>query len=134
LGDQRGATYEEWALVSPLLPLEHGRECRPVQDGRPYFEGMMWIARTGAQCQYLPDEHGKRKSVFQRYRRWVTTGVFDAMLKMWIELTGRDTVADMIDSTMIRAKINRRNPAPRPHQIQVAQPDRVSVQQTQKLA
>jgi hypothetical protein len=28
---------------------EHGRECRPAQGNRLYLEGMMWIARTGAQ-------------------------------------------------------------------------------------
>ena len=41
--------------------------------------------------------------MFRRYRRWVTTGVFDAMLETLAELTGRDTTADMIDSTVVRA-------------------------------
>jgi hypothetical protein len=40
---------------------------------------------------------------FRRYRRWVTTGVFDAMLETLAELAGRDTAADMIDSTVVRA-------------------------------
>jgi len=35
-------------------------------------------------------------SVFRRYRRWVTTGVFDAMLETLADLAGRDTAADMI--------------------------------------
>lgn len=64
---------------------------------------MMWIARTGAQWRHLPDEYGKWNSVFRRYRRWVTTGVFDAMLETLGELAGRDTSADMIDSTVVRA-------------------------------
>src|SRR3546814_20091787 len=64
---------------------------------------MMWIARTGAQWRHLPDEYGKWNSVFRRYRRWVTTGVFDAMLETLGELAGRDTYADMIDSTVVRA-------------------------------
>ena len=64
---------------------------------------MMWIARTGAQWRHLPDEYGKWNSVFRRYRRWVTTGVFDAMLETLAELAGRDTAADMIDSTVVRA-------------------------------
>ena len=42
-------------------------------------------------------------SVFRRYRRWVTTGVFDAMLETLAELAGRDIAADMIDSTVVRA-------------------------------
>ena len=74
-----------------------------TQDNRRYFEGMMWIARTGAQWRHLPDEYGKWNSVFRRYRRWVTTGVFDAMLETLAELAGRDIAADMIDSTVVRA-------------------------------
>src|SRR3546814_2558177 len=88
---------------SDLLPAERGRGVRPAQDNRRYFEGMMWIARTGAQWRHLPDEYGKWNSVFRRYRRWVTTGVFDAMLETLAELAGRDIAADMIDSTVVRA-------------------------------
>ncbi|WBH18279.1 transposase [Sphingomonas radiodurans] len=50
---------DEWALIGPLLPAECGRGCRPAGDNRPYFEGMMWMARTGAQWRHLPDEYGK---------------------------------------------------------------------------
>ena len=103
LGERIGVLDEEWALIGPLLPPERGRGCRPAQDNRRYFEGMMWIARTGAQWRHLPDEYGKWNSIFRRYRRWVTTGVFDAMLETLAELAERDTTADMIDSTVVRA-------------------------------
>ena len=63
----------------------------------------MWMARTGAQWRHLPDEYGKWNSVFRRYRRWVETGVFDAMLETLAEMVERDTSADMIDSTVVRA-------------------------------
>ncbi|MES0205077.1 transposase [Mesorhizobium australicum] len=53
---------EEWALIGPLLPAERGRGCRPAQDNRRYFEGMMWMARTGAQSRHLPDEYDKWNS------------------------------------------------------------------------
>jgi len=70
-----GVTDEDWGVIEPLLPSERGCGCRPAQDNRPYFEGMIWIARTGAQWRRLPGEYGKWNSVFRRYRRWVTTGV-----------------------------------------------------------
>jgi transposase len=79
------------------------RGCRPAGDNRLYFEGMMWIARTGSQWRHLPGEYGEWNSVFRRYRRWVETGVFDAMLETLAEKAGRETAADMIDSTVIRA-------------------------------
>lgn len=103
MGERIGVTDEEWEVIGLLLPSEHDRGCQPAQDNRPYFEGMMWIARTGAQWRHLPDEYGKWNSVFRRYRRWVTTAVFDAMLETLAELAGHDTAADMIDSTAVRA-------------------------------
>jgi transposase len=103
LGERIGVSDEEWALIGPLLPAERGRVCRPAGDNRRFFEGMMWIARTGAQWRHLPDEYGKWNSVFRRYRRWILTGVFDAMLETLAELAERDRSADMIDSTVVRA-------------------------------
>ncbi|OYR16693.1 hypothetical protein CEV32_4327 [Brucella rhizosphaerae] len=79
MGKQIVFSDEEWFIIGMLLPPEHGRSCRPAQDNRLYFEGMMWIARTGWQWRHLPDEYGKWNSVFRRYRRWATTGMFDAM-------------------------------------------------------
>lgn len=103
MGERIGVSDEEWALIGPLLPAERGRGCRPAGDNRRFFEGMVWMARTGAQWRHLPDEYGKWNSVFRRYRRWVSTGVFDAMLETFADAVERDTSADMIDSTVVRA-------------------------------
>ncbi|WP_158093567.1 IS5 family transposase, partial [Gluconobacter sp. DsW_056] len=98
-----GATDAEWALTGSLLPSETGRGCRPAGDNRQFFDGMIWMARTGAQWRHLPPCYGKWNSVFRRYRRWVEQGVFDALLETLAELVGRDRSADMIDSTVVRA-------------------------------
>ena len=45
---------------------------------------------------------GKWNSVFRRHRRWVLTGVFDAMLEALAEMAGRERSADMTDSTVVR--------------------------------
>lgn len=103
MNERIGLSDEEWSILGPLLPAERGRWGRPSQDNRRYFEGMLWIARTGAQWRHLPDEYGKWNSVFRRYRRWVETGVFDAMLETLADWVDRDRRADMVDSTIIRA-------------------------------
>ena len=51
----------------------------------------------------LPDEYGKWNSVFRRYRRWATTGVFDAVPETLAGAVERDASADMIDCTIVRA-------------------------------
>jgi transposase len=98
-----GVWDDELGLLGPLLPPEHGRSCRPAGDNRRYFEGMMWMARTGAQWRHLSDEYGKWNSVFRHYWRWVETGAFDALLETLAEMVKRNTSADMIDSTVVRA-------------------------------
>jgi transposase len=103
LGERIGLLNEEWALIGPLLPAERGRGCRLAQDNRRFFEGMMWMARTGWHWRHLPDEYGKWNSVFRRCLRWATTGVLDASFEMLAEAVERDASADMIDSTVIRA-------------------------------
>ena len=103
MGERIGLSGEEWELIGPLQPSERGRGCRPAGDNRPFFEGMMWVACTGSQWRHLPDEYGKWTSVFHRYRRWVETGVFDAMLETLAEMVGQERTADMIDSCIVRA-------------------------------
>ncbi|WP_430636461.1 transposase [Sphingomonas hankookensis] len=52
--------------------------------------GMMGIARTGAQWRHPPEEYGTWNSVFRRYRRRATAGVFDAMLETLASVVERD--------------------------------------------
>ncbi|QBM76624.1 transposase [Sphingomonas sp. AAP5] len=65
LGERIGVSDQEWALIGPLLPPEHGRGCRPAGDNRRYFEGMMWMARSRPPSQ----RHGHTLSSDQETRR-----------------------------------------------------------------
>ena len=94
---------EDWAVIAPFLPAERGRGCRPAYANRPFFNGMMWILRSGAPWRDLPAEFGKWNSVFQRFRRWCQQGVFDALLETLVELGITDEwKAQMVDSTVVR--------------------------------
>ena len=101
MGERIGVSNEEWALIGPLLPPEHGRGCRPAGDNRRYFEGMMWMARSGAQWRLLPDEYGKWNSVFRRFSRWSRKGVWQRMFEALSD--DPDFEYLIVDSTIVRA-------------------------------
>jgi transposase len=69
------------AIIAPLLPSETGCWGRPSQDNRRFFNGMMWIMRTGAPWRYLPADYGKWNSIYVRFRRWEEAGVWDGLLE-----------------------------------------------------
>ena len=42
----------------------------PAQNNRRYFEGMLWIARTGSQWRRLPDEyHPQTQGKIERWHQ-----------------------------------------------------------------
>ncbi|WP_443026433.1 hypothetical protein [Sphingomonas sp. HMP9] len=59
------------------------------------------MARTATQSRHLPDEYRKWNSVFPRYRRWVVTGVFGAILETIAAFVERDASMDLIDRTVV---------------------------------
>lgn len=94
---------DEWAVIGPLLPSERGRNCRPAHDNRTFFNGMLFILRTGAPWRDLPEGYGNWNSVYRRFRRWCEQGVFDAILETLVELGITDDWRDqMVDSTTVR--------------------------------
>jgi transposase len=100
----RGDISEEhWAVIEPFLPSERGRGCRPAHDNRRFFNGMMFVLRTGIPWRDLPAEYGNWNSVFRRFRRWCEQGIFDALLETLVEVGLTDDWQDqMVDSTSIR--------------------------------
>jgi transposase len=112
---------------------------------------LLWHAvevHTGSQWRHRPNEYGKWNSVFRRYRQWVETDVFDAMLQTLAELAGADNAAHLIDGTIIPAhycavgkKWYSKSRSPRPLARQLLDRNqralrlhRAHVQQAQELA
>ena len=60
MGERIGVSDEEWAIIGPLLPPERGRCARPAHDNRRFFEGMLWMTRTGSQWRRAPAQLGDR--------------------------------------------------------------------------
>ena len=95
-------TDSQWQRIAPLLPSAAGHSGRPYSsDHRTTVEGILWIARTGAPWRDLPERFGKWNTVYQRFRRWTRSGVFD---RIFTEIADSDADLDvaMIDGTFVK--------------------------------
>ena len=76
-------TNEEWERIENLLPPEStGRKGRPCKDNRTMLNGMLWIARSGAQWREMPEHYGKWSGVYTRFRKWRDGGVLEKVFRV----------------------------------------------------
>ena len=102
-------TDEEFAVLQPLLPPERrpGKAGRPFSPHRTVLEGIFWIHRTGAPWRDLPPDYGKWSTVYERFRRWRRSSLFQQLLDV-LEAAGRkaekiDFEFSAVDGSTIRA-------------------------------
>jgi transposase len=69
----------EWAFAAPYLALLPEDAGRRVHSLREVFNGLRWLARTGAQWRMLPHDLPPWPAVYQQWRRWRDAGVFERM-------------------------------------------------------
>ena len=91
-------TDEEWERVKELLPPEQtGKPGRPSSDNRTALNGILWIDRTGAPWEDLPERYGAKSTVYDRFRKWTEQGIFE---KIFDALSSDADMQDIsIDST-----------------------------------
>src|SRR5262245_12292786 len=65
-----------WADLRPVLAIDKPRRKpgRPRADDRRIFNGLIWLARTGAHWQELPPRFGPKSTVHDRLTEWVAHG------------------------------------------------------------
>lgn len=73
-------TDEQWERLEPLLPPQKPRTGRPSKDHRTVLNGILWIMRTGAPWEDLPERYGSYKTVSSRFYRWRERGIWDRIL------------------------------------------------------
>lgn len=90
-----------WAQIAPLLPGKPSDRGVTAKDNRLFLEAVLWRVRTGPPWRDLPPEFGNWNSVFQRFRRWVRTGVFERIFE---RLSAEpDFEYALIDGTIVSA-------------------------------
>jgi transposase len=105
-------TDEQWAIIEPLIPeeerLKEPRLGRPWRDPRDVLNGVLWILRTGAPWQDLPERYPPYQTCHRRFQKWVGEGVMERILqKLAHDLKERgnlDLSECFIDGTFVVAK------------------------------
>jgi transposase len=71
---------DEWAFVAPYLTLM--TQDAPQRDYplREVFNGLRWLARSGAQWRMLPNDLPPWYTVYQQSQRWLKASVFEALV------------------------------------------------------
>ena len=75
-------TDAQWEKIRPWLPKRprRPRGGRPPANDRKVLEGILWILRSGARWQDLPDEFPSPATCWRRLRDWEEQGVW---LTIW---------------------------------------------------
>ena len=94
---------KEWAFFKPFVTVRGPQRGRPADNHRLVLDGVFWIARTGAPWRDLPDHFGNWNSVYQQFRRWSVSGLWDTMLEALNATGAAQSSVQMIDSTIVRA-------------------------------
>ena len=100
----------QWVLIKDLFPeppkSKHGG--RPRVAPRPCFEGILWVLKTGARWQDLPERYPSPSTCWRRFEAWSRSGVWgkawSRLLKKLDKLKQIDWEEAMGDGTFAPAK------------------------------
>jgi len=103
-----------WALLEPVLRVDKERKKpgRPRRDDRAIFDGLVWLARTGAQWSQLPRAFGPKSTVHERFAEWVATGALErawaVLLREYDGEIGLDWSWQAADGCIVKAPFGKK--------------------------
>ncbi len=90
----------QWRRIESLLPGKSTDPGRTGSDNRLFVNAVLWVLRSGARWQDLPERYGQWKTVHKRFTRWAKAGAWE---KVFTSLTGNpDNQYLMLDTTLVR--------------------------------
>jgi transposase len=94
---------DQWERLREFVPGGRKGKRGPRSDGRRFFDGILWLARSGARWRDLPEgQFGPYQTAKRRYYRWIEQGVFDRIFEAVSDDPDMEWIA--IDATVIRAQ------------------------------
>ena len=104
-------TDEQWAILEPLIrepPRRADGRGRPWRPTRDALNGILWILRSGARWQDLPDRFPPYQTCHRRFQQWSRDGTLRAVLEALAhDLAERgeiDLSECFVDGTFVVAK------------------------------
>ncbi|MCL2659959.1 MAG: IS5 family transposase [Acidobacteriaceae bacterium] len=100
---------EEWGFVAPYLTLCREDAAQREYPLRAVFNAVRYVARTGTQWRYLPNDLPPWYVVYQQMQRWLRAGVFQIMVEdlrlLLREFSGRQPqpTAIILDSRTLQS-------------------------------
>jgi putative transposase len=101
-------TDEQWALIKPLIPVNHVGRPRKV-DMREVLNAIFYLNRSGCQWDMLPHDLPAKSTVYDHFAQWSNDGtwqkIVDALRQQVRVADGRDPnpSAMSIDSQTVKA-------------------------------
>jgi transposase len=108
-----------WARIAPLLVVDKPRKKpgRPRRDDRVLVNGLIWMARTGAQWAALPAAFGPKSTCHARFQEWERSGAFPklwaVLLAAYDDLVGVEWQWQAADGCLVKAPLGKRGLAVR---------------------
>lgn len=94
-------TSKEWERIKDLFPADRtGKRGRPAKSNRDMLNGMLWIARSGAQWRELPSCYGPWQSVYSRFAKWRDSGILEKVFRTLSSDADMENIS--IDSTCVK--------------------------------
>jgi putative transposase len=73
-------TEEQWELLRPLLPENHGSGQPTKVELREVLNALLYMKQTGCQWRYLPHDFPPRSTVFYYFEKWSADGTLEEVM------------------------------------------------------
>lgn len=92
-------TEEQWLQIKELIPT--AKTGLPPKEHRLMLNAKIWLAKSRAGWEDLPERYGPWKSVYSRFCKWRNDGILE---KIFLSLTKYADYENLsIDCTIIKA-------------------------------